>query len=138
MSIDTMSASANTTVRPVDAVALARALVAVDSRNPSLDPSGPGEAACASLLADVLTSWGFRVELNDTGNGRPNVVARVGRPGGRSLMLNGHLDTVGVAGMTHEPCNPAVRDGQPFGRRPTDMPGGGAAMFPAARPAPQP
>ena len=132
MSIDTMSASASTTVPPGDAVALARVLVAVDSRNPSLDPSGPGEAACASLLAGVLTSWGFRVELHDTGNGRPNVVARVGTPGGRSLMLNGHLDTVGIAGMSHEPWNPKIRDGKLFGRGSTDMKSGVAAMCAAA------
>ena len=132
MSLNLMPVSASENIPRGDAIALARALVAVDSRNPSLDPSGPGEAACASLLADVLISWGFRVELHDTGNSRPNVVARLGRSGGRTLMLNGHLDTVGVAGMSHEPWNPVIRDGQLFGRGSADMKSGVAAMCAAA------
>ena len=54
-----------------DAVALARALVRVDSRNPSLVPGAPGERAVAEVLAAVLTGWGFRVELHDALPGRP-------------------------------------------------------------------
>lgn len=115
-----------------DAVALARALVAVDSRNPSLVPGGPGEGACARLLARVLGEWGFRVHLEEVAPGRPNVVARIGTPGGRALLLNGHLDTVGVDGMTHAPWDPAVRDGYVFGRGSSDMKGGIAAMSCAA------
>src|SRR4029079_12782768 len=61
-----------------DAVALTRALVQVDSRNPSLVPHGPGEGAVARLLCDVLEAWGMRTELVVAAPGRPNVVARVG------------------------------------------------------------
>jgi acetylornithine deacetylase len=115
-----------------DAVALAAALVAVDSRNPPLVPGAPGEGECARMLADVLTTWGFRVALMETAADRPNVVARIGRPGGRTLMFNGHLDTVGVAGMTHPPFEPAIREGHLFGRGSCDMKGGVAAMCAAA------
>lgn len=115
-----------------DAVALTRALVAIDSRNPSLVPDGPGEGACARLLARVLREWGFRVELQTVTRGRPNVVARIGTPGGRTLMLNGHLDTVGVTGMTHAPWDPDLRDGMIYGRGSADMKGGVAAMCAAA------
>jgi acetylornithine deacetylase len=115
-----------------DAVALAAALVAVDSRNPTLVPGAPGEGECARMLADVLTTWGFRVALMETAADRPNVVARIGRPGGRTLMFNGHLDTVGVAGMTHPPFEPAIREGHLFGRGSCDMKGGVAAMCAAA------
>ena len=58
-----------------DVVALTRALVRVDSRNPSLCPDAPGEASCARLLADVLLDWGFDVQLVGPPD-RPNVVAR--------------------------------------------------------------
>jgi acetylornithine deacetylase len=46
---------------PCDPLALTRALVAEDSRNPSLVPGAPGEGACAHRLAEILEGWGFRV-----------------------------------------------------------------------------
>jgi acetylornithine deacetylase len=116
-----------------DALALTRALVAVDSRNPSLAPGAPGERAAAQLLATTLKEWGFAVDLIDSVPGRPNVLARIGGGhGGRSLMLNGHLDTVDVAGMTHAPFAADERDGRLYGRGSTDMKAGVAAMCAAA------
>lgn len=116
-----------------DALALTRALVAVDSRNPSLASDGPGEGAVAELLARVLREWGFKVDLIEAIPGRPNVLARIGGgDGGRSLLLNGHLDTVGVLGMTHAPFTPDVRDGRLYGRGACDMKSGIAAMCAAA------
>jgi acetylornithine deacetylase len=122
-------------VAPGDARALARALVQVDSRNPSIAAGGPGEAACAHLLRDVLEAWGFRTELHDAAPARPNLVARIGAPradGGRSLMLNGHLDVVGVEGMVHAPFAADERGGRLYGRGSADMKGGIAAMCAAA------
>lgn len=115
-----------------DPISLTRALVRVDSRNPSLGSGGPGEGGAARLLADVLRGWGFAVELHEVEPGRPNVVARVGGEGGRSLMLNGHLDVVGVEGMAHAPFDAEARDGRIYGRGATDMKGGIAAMCAAA------
>jgi acetylornithine deacetylase len=116
-----------------DVVALTRALVRVDSRNPALCPDAPGEGPCARLLADVLLDWGFDVELVGPAD-RPNVVARIGRrePGARSLILNGHLDVVGTEGMTHAPFDAEERDGRIWGRGSADMKGGVAAMCVAA------
>jgi acetylornithine deacetylase len=122
-----------TAVERGDALGLARELVAIDSRNPSLASDGPGEGACARFLGRVLRDWGFSVELQEVSPGRPNVVARVGPAGAsRSLLLNGHLDTVGVAGMVHPPWEPEIRDGCLFGRGSTDMKAGVAAMCVAA------
>src|SRR4051794_40976021 len=95
-----------------DAVALTRTLVRIDSRNPSLVAGGPGEAEAARALAAVLEGWGFSVEMMEVAPGRPNVVARIGPPGGRSLMFNGHLDIVGIDGMLHAPWNAPDRDGR--------------------------
>lgn len=117
---------------PGDAVALTRALVRIDSRNPSLAADGPGEEAAARYLADVLRAWGFRVEMRDAAPGRPNVVARIGTPGGRTLMFNGHLDVVGVEGMAHEPFAAESVEGKLYGRGSADMKGGIAAMCAAA------
>ena len=118
-----------------DARALTRALVRVDSRNPTLAAGAPGERPCAELLRDVLASWGFRTELHDAAPGRPNLVARIGGDAGggsRSLMLNGHLDVVGVEGMIHPPFAADERDGRLYGRGSADMKGGIAAMCAAA------
>lgn len=121
-------------IDPGDAVALAAALVAIDSRNPLLVPDAPGEGAIARFLAGVLTEWGFRVELPEAAPHRPNVVARIGarNRSGPKLMFNGHLDVVGVEGMLHEPFEPRLLDGRLYGRGASDMKGGIAAMCAAA------
>jgi acetylornithine deacetylase len=115
-----------------DPVQLTRTLVRIDSRNPLLVPGAPGENVVARQLADILVQWNFRVDLMETGGGRPNVIARIGTPGRRTLMFNGHLDVVGVEGMVHPPFEAAVRDGRMYGRGSTDMKGGVAAMCAAA------
>ena len=83
-----------------DAVALLQELVAIDSTNPDLGP-GAGEAGLATAVADSLDGFGLEVAVEEVESGRPNVTAVAqGTGGGRSLMLNAHLDTVGVAGYT--------------------------------------
>jgi acetylornithine deacetylase len=115
-----------------DAIALARALVKIDSRNPALAPDSPGEGECAHFLADVLDDWGFSVELIESVPGRPNLVARLGSSDAPAFMLNGHLDVVGVQGMAHEPFSAELRDDRIYGRGSADMKGGIAAMCAAA------
>jgi acetylornithine deacetylase len=60
--------------------------------------------------------------------GRPNVVGVVrGTGGGRSLLLNGHVDTVTVeprGAWTRDPFGAEVADGLLFGRGASDMKGG--------------
>lgn len=115
-----------------DAVALARALIQIDSRNPSLVAGAPGEADCAHLLGSVLQDWGFDVHLQNGVPGRPNVIASLGPPETPALMLNGHLDVVGVDGMAHPPFDADLRGDLLYGRGSADMKGGIAAMCAAA------
>jgi acetylornithine deacetylase len=115
-----------------DAVALARALIQIDSRNPTLAPDSPGEGDCARTLAGVLDDWGFVVQIVDAAPGRPNVIARMGPEDAPALMLNGHLDVVGVEGMVHPPFSADLRGGRIYGRGSADMKGGLAAMCAAA------
>ena len=117
---------------PIDALALSEALIAIDSRNPQLVPGAPGEGACALFLSQVLSAWGFAVSLTEVAPGRPNVVARIGPPGRTPLILNGHLDVVGVDGMIHDPFQPTTDGDRLYGRGSTDMKGGIAAMCVAA------
>jgi acetylornithine deacetylase len=121
-----------TTRFPLDVEALTRALVSIDSRNPSLVPGGPGEGAAAAFLAEVLSGWGFEVRVVEVEPGRPNVVARIGPRGVQPIVLNGHLDVVGVDGMTHAAFEPTLREGSLYARGSSDMKGGIAAMCVAA------
>src|SRR5262245_57889670 len=109
-------------------IALLRALVAIDSVNPTLVPGARGEADIARRLAEELRASGLAVEVEEVTAGRPNVVGVLEGPErGRSLMLCGHTDTVGVTGM-QRPFEPEIRDGKLFGRGSQDMKGGVAAM----------
>ncbi len=113
-------------------IRLLRDLIAIDSVNPSLEAGGAGEAAVAERIASELRAGGIDVELTDAAPGRPNVVGVIeGRTRGRTLMLCGHTDTVGVAGMT-APFDPLERDGRLYGRGSQDMKSGVAAMVDAA------
>lgn len=108
-------------------------LVRIDSSNPSLTPGAPGEAAVADAVATAMRALGLEVTLYTLAPQRVNVVGvRRGRGGGRSLLWNGHLDTVGVQGMA-DPYSAAVRDGRLYGRGSQDMKGSLAAMLAAVK-----
>jgi acetylornithine deacetylase len=115
-----------------DAVALTQALTRIDSRNPTLAPESAGERAIAVELSALLSQWGFETSLQESAPGRPNVVARVGPPDTPALLLAGHLDTVGVEGMTHAPWSGEITGECLYGRGSCDMKAGVAAMSVAA------
>ncbi len=107
-------------------------LVSVNSMNPSLVPGAPGEAAVAEVAAQALRSGGLDVVFQEAAPGRPNVIGVLeGREPGPAIILCGHLDTVGVEGMTN-PFTPRVAEGRLYGRGAQDMKGGVAAMIAAA------
>ena len=112
---------------------LLKTLIAVDSVNPSLVQGAAGEAEVARTIANELRGIGLETHIQEAAPGRPNVIGMLqGRAPGRSLMLCGHIDTVGVAGMTR-PFDPAERNGRIYGRGSQDMKGGVAAMIGATR-----
>jgi acetylornithine deacetylase len=107
-------------------------LVAIDSRNPVLAPGAPGEGAIATVVADFLHAAGLEVAWVAPQPARPSVVGRLrGTGGGRALLLNGHLDTVGFGGMP-DPMTPRTENGRLYGRGAYDMKGGLAAILHAA------
>ncbi|MEU6511564.1 M20/M25/M40 family metallo-hydrolase [Streptomyces sp. NPDC046942] len=76
---------------------------------------------------------GFEVHRLEKRPGRPSLVAIARGTGtGRSLMLNGRLDTVGLASYDGDPLGPRIRDGRMYGRGAFGMKGGIAAMMVAA------
>lgn len=117
-----------------DPVAMTRAMVATPSVNPSLEAGGAGEAAMARLTAGWLEGWGFDTRVEEVLPDRPNVVATLGRESGEAgtLLLNGHLDTVGVEGMAVAPFGEDSELGRVVGRGAADMKAGLAAILAAA------
>jgi acetylornithine deacetylase len=104
-------------------------LVAINSINPDLVPGAPGEAALAHYIANWLERAGLEVQLDPSIPERPNVVGIArGTGGGKTLLLNGHMDTVGIAGMA-QPHQPGIRDGRLYGRGAYDMKAGVAACM---------
>lgn len=106
-------------------------LVQINSINPTLAPGAPGEAEIATFVADEMRALGCEVTI--VGGDRPSVIARLrGTGGGRSLMLNGHIDTVDIVGMP-EPFSGRISEGKLYGRGAYDMKASIAASMAAIR-----
>jgi acetylornithine deacetylase len=113
--------------------ALAGNLVEIDSTNPDLTPNGAGELQIGRFVEAWLREAGLEVELHELGPARANVVAFVrGSGGGRSLMLNAHMDTVGAGQMTN-PFSPRIEGDRLYGRGAFDMKASLAAIMLAGR-----
>ena len=86
----------------------------------SVDVWEPSAAALAPYAEHVTLEGGF--------SGRPNVVGTLEcAGGGRSLILNGHIDTVDAADVTAwdaDPHSGDIRDGVLYGRGACDMKAG--------------
>ena len=112
---------------------LLKALIRINSVNPDLVCGAAGEAEAAAFVSEWLGKRGLETQRLEHHQGRPSIVGIArGRGGGRSLMFNGHLDTVGVAGYAGDPFDPKVEDGRIYGRGSGDMKAGVAAMMVAA------
>lgn len=117
-------------------------------------PSVTGsEEAVADRAADALRDLGLDVELAQPDpaairadpdwpgeemprSSLPIVIGRAGTPGGRRLILSGHLDVVppgDPATWTVDPWGGEIRDGRLYGRGAVDMKGGVAAILAAVR-----
>jgi acetylornithine deacetylase len=111
---------------------LAADLVRIDSVNPGLIAGAAGEVEMAEFVASWLGRAGLDVEVVEPVPGRPSVIATArGRGGGRSLLLNAHLDTVGTQTM-EAPFEARVEQDRLYGRGSYDMKGALAAVMLAA------
>jgi acetylornithine deacetylase/succinyl-diaminopimelate desuccinylase-like protein len=106
------------------ALELLQALVRFETVNP------PGqEADCIAWLADRLRADGVEPTVLASGPGRANLVARLPAAGATTghqagpLLLNGHVDVVGVEAerWRHPPFAAEVHDGWLWGRGTVDM-----------------
>lgn len=132
-------------------------LIRTEPVNPLYDKSGNrSELDCAMLVKQRLETLGLEVEQFDIDltelepykgrpgyipgytdtmhyEDRPNLLTRIqGSGGGRSLLLTGHLDVVGVEDenqWVHPPFAPVIEDGIFHGRGSVDMLSGEVAML---------
>ena len=125
-------------------VALVRELVSHASENPKLltDAAAQArataaEAACQDAMAAQLAALGMDVDRFEALPGRDDVVGRLaGGGGGRSLILNGHVDVVpagDASAWPHDPWGGELEGGRLWGRGACDMKGGIAAGVVALR-----
>lgn len=120
------------TVDRQEVVDLTAALIRIPTV-PSLNPRGESEAM--TLIARVLGAAGAEYRFVEVSPGRSNLVVEMGDPGGRTLWLNGHLDTVPIGNRLtwqHEPFGGDVVGDRLYGRGASDCKGGVAAMIGAA------
>lgn len=112
-----------------DALTLTREILRIDTINP------PGrEDACARHLGAILESAGFTLDYHGIGEGRSNLVARIGNGEGGPLCFTGHIDTVplGAAPWNKDPFAGETDGGRLYGRGSSDMKAGVAAFVAAA------
>ncbi|MBS1881039.1 MAG: M20/M25/M40 family metallo-hydrolase [Actinobacteria bacterium] len=126
--------------REEDLLEVAEALIRVNSTNASYlspdDEGQGGESRAAEVLGERCAELGMRVERVGPEPTRQNVVAiAAGAGGGRSLLMNGHIDTVPAsdpsAWTQADPRVPERHDGVLFGLGAADMKGPVAAGWAA-------
>jgi acetylornithine deacetylase len=116
-----------------DPIELLKQLVSINSVNPDLVSGGAGEADIADFCGAWLAERGFEVHRLEEHPGRPSIVGIArGSGGGRSLMFNGHIDTVSIDGYDGNALDPVIVGDRLYGRGSFDMKGGVAAMMVAA------
>ncbi len=121
------------TVPSDDVITVLAQLVAIDSVNSDLVPGAAGESAIVDWCAAWLTDRGFEVTRLESRPGHPSLVAIArGTGGGRTLLLNGHLDTVGVSSYDGNPFTGHIEGDRLFGRGAFDTKSGVAAVMVAA------
>jgi len=109
-------------------------MVKIDSVNPYIGKGGKGEFKIARYIGVCLAEKGLEVIFQEIKPNRANVIGILkGGDNGKSLMINGHTDTVGVDGMDIKPLNPRYENGKVYGRGSLDMKSGLSAMIMAAK-----
>jgi len=110
-------------------------LIRINSVNAFYD-NGPGEAEIARYVETFfanrrIETWRQPViDANGPIEARSNVIARLpGVDSSRRILLEAHMDTVSVQGMTIPPFEPTVDGGLMFGRGSCDTKAGLAGMM---------
>lgn len=105
-------------------------LIRINSINLAYDNGRP-EAECGDYVRRFFEGLGMETWEQEVAPGRPNRIARLPGAGKGRVILEAHMDTASINGMTIPPFEPAVRDGKMYGRGSCDTKAGLAAMMDA-------
>lgn len=125
----------NPAAPPRSVIELLQAMVAIDSVNGRITGREAAERPLADYLAGVAQAWGLQADHLPVHGEQVNLLITPPDFPGRTakappiLLLEAHLDTVSVEGMTILPFEPGVRDGRVYGRGSCDTKASGASMF---------
>lgn len=101
-------------------------------RIPSHSQCKQREKDVAKYIYKYLNDNNVDVVSRDVIGDRPNIIAKIsGSEKGKSLMLNGHIDTVPPYNMEIDPFDPVIKAGKMYGRGTCDMKGAIASMMSA-------
>ncbi|KAF2647081.1 threonine dehydratase [Lophiostoma macrostomum CBS 122681] len=117
-----------------DPVELTQILTTINSSNPDLsEAAGAGETEIANYISAWLQYRGMESHWIEAQPGRPSIVGVLrGSGSGKSLMINGHIDTVSLSTHTSgDPLSGQLRYGRIYGRGCLDMKAGIAAAMAA-------
>lgn len=107
-------------------------LVSINSINPEW--GGPGEGEVADFVERFFSGGGVEVSRDEILPGRENVMVRLaGSDSSRAIVLEAHMDTVSVDGMSIDPFDPRMEEGRMYGRGSCDVKAGLASMMHAVR-----
>ncbi len=103
-------------------------LIRINSINTAYE-DGTSEAGVAAYLKEFFQREGIETFEQEVFPGRSNVIARLpGKNSARRVVLEAHMDTVSVKGMTIPPFEPTVSNGRMHGRGSCDTKAGLAGM----------
>ncbi|HTL51971.1 MAG TPA: M20 family metallopeptidase [Planctomycetota bacterium] len=126
--------TSNPKEHPARVVRLLADLIAIPSVNvdPETSDRCNPEAGMVDYLERYLTRLGGKAERREVRSGRQNLLVRFpGRDRSKTLALEAHIDTVGVAGMTIPPHTPQIINNRITGRGSCDTKGSLAAFVEA-------
>jgi acetylornithine deacetylase len=120
-------------MKPTTPLEIGQALVRIPSVNPNYDPASRAEKDVVPWIQSWGQEHGFETRTQPVLDSRSNVILQFRNGADHPhLMLNGHTDTVGVAGMTIPAFGGDIREGRLWGRGAADMKGPLACMLAAA------
>ncbi len=108
-------------------IELTQKLISIPSYHGLPEP----EKEISNYIYNYFIQEGIETNLIEIMKGRPNVMSSYGdgEDDTKTLMLNGHLDTVPVDNMTIDPFEGFIKDGNIHGRGAVDMKGPLSAMI---------
>jgi acetylornithine deacetylase/succinyl-diaminopimelate desuccinylase family protein len=110
---------------------LLKRMIRINSVGVGLAGCEEAERPMVAFLDEYLRGLGLSLDLQEVRDGRKNVIARMAGSGKKTLILEGHMDIVSIAGMEIPPFDPVEREGRIYGRGSCDTKAGIACLLAA-------